>query len=112
MVNKIISLSVWGNNPRYIVGANRQYELAKKYYTVNPNDLYLLQQAITSKETTKEQTEYIKKTIQTGNKSTTGADTNVSQASSEDLFGKYKDLGFYLSNLPPSDYFLPWHKEI
>ena len=32
MVNKIISLSVWGNNPRYIVGANRQYELAKKYY--------------------------------------------------------------------------------
>jgi len=32
MVNKIISLSVWGNDTRYIVGANRQYELAKKYY--------------------------------------------------------------------------------
>ena len=32
MVNKIISLSVWGNDPRYIVGANRQYELAKQYY--------------------------------------------------------------------------------
>jgi hypothetical protein len=74
------------------------YELAKKYYTVNPNDLYLLQQAITSKETTKEQTEYIKKTIQTGNNSPTGADTNVSQASSENLFGKYKDLGFYFEN--------------
>lgn len=29
---KIISLSVWGNDPRYIVGANRQYELSKKYY--------------------------------------------------------------------------------
>ena len=32
MVKKIISLSVWGDNPRYIVGANRQYELAKHYY--------------------------------------------------------------------------------
>ena len=29
---KIISLSVWGNDPRYIVGANRQYELAKQFY--------------------------------------------------------------------------------
>jgi len=74
------------------------YELAKKYYTVNPNDLYLLQQAISSKETTKEQTEYIKKTIQTGNNSPTGANTNVAQSGSQDLFGKYKDLGFYFEN--------------
>ena len=29
---KIISISVWGDNPRYIIGANRQYELAKLYY--------------------------------------------------------------------------------
>ncbi|MGE5822417.1 MAG: hypothetical protein ACM31M_07530 [Nitrososphaerota archaeon] len=31
-MNKIISLSVWGCNPRYIIGASRQIELAKKYY--------------------------------------------------------------------------------
>ena len=31
-MNKIISMSVWGTNPRYIVGAIRQWELAKKYY--------------------------------------------------------------------------------
>jgi len=31
-MNKIISMSVWGNDPRYIVGAKRQIELAKKYY--------------------------------------------------------------------------------
>lgn len=31
-MNKIISMSVWGNDPRYIVGAKRQVELAKKYY--------------------------------------------------------------------------------
>lgn len=31
-MNKIISMSVWGDNPRYITGARRQIELAKKYY--------------------------------------------------------------------------------
>jgi hypothetical protein len=31
-MKKIISISVWGDSPRYIVGANRQYNLAKKYY--------------------------------------------------------------------------------
>lgn len=31
-MKKIISISVWGDNPRYIVGANRQYELAKEFY--------------------------------------------------------------------------------
>jgi hypothetical protein len=78
------------------------YELAKKYYTVNPNDLYQLQEAISSKETTKEQTEYIKKTVQTGVNSPTGAGTNVSQSggggNSQDLFKKYQNLGFYFGN--------------
>ena len=32
MVKKIISLSVWGNDPRYITGANIQYVLAKQFY--------------------------------------------------------------------------------
>jgi protein O-GlcNAc transferase len=31
-MNKIISMSVWGDNPRYIIGAKRQVELAEKYY--------------------------------------------------------------------------------
>lgn len=31
-MKKIISLSVWGDAPRYIVGAHRQYELAKLHY--------------------------------------------------------------------------------
>lgn len=74
------------------------YELAKKYYTVNPNDLFLLQQAITSKETTKEQTEFIKKTIQTGKDSPNAGDNNAAQAASENPFQKYTDLGFYFEN--------------
>jgi len=39
------------------------YELAKKYATINPNDLFQMQQAITSKEITKEQMEYVVSTI-------------------------------------------------
>ena len=31
-MKKIISISVWGDSPRYIVGAQRQYELAKQFY--------------------------------------------------------------------------------
>jgi hypothetical protein len=31
-MKKIISISVWGDNPRYIIGANKQYELAKEFY--------------------------------------------------------------------------------
>lgn len=30
-MNKIFSMSVWGSNPRYTVGAKRQIELCKKY---------------------------------------------------------------------------------
>jgi hypothetical protein len=50
------------------------YELAKKYQTVNPNDLFQLQQAITSKEMTREQIEYTRKTIESGVNSPNGAD--------------------------------------
>jgi protein O-GlcNAc transferase len=30
-MKKLISLSVWGSNPRYVIGAHRQIELAAKY---------------------------------------------------------------------------------
>jgi hypothetical protein len=32
MANKIISMSIWGDNPRYIIGTKKQVALAKKYY--------------------------------------------------------------------------------
>lgn len=51
-MKKIISISVWGNNPRYIVGAHRQVQLAQKYlpdwdfriYTDNPSNFKALHQ--------------------------------------------------------------------
>jgi hypothetical protein len=92
------------------------YELAKKYYTVNPNDLYQLQEAISSKETTKEQTEYIKKTVQTGVNSPTGADVNVAQegggGNTNVDFKKYEQLGFYFGNdYPKKDKPIPNYTE-
>jgi len=56
------------------------YELAKKYATVNPNDLFELQQAISSKEMTREQIEYTRKTIETGYNSPNGSDQGSSQS--------------------------------
>ncbi len=78
------------------------YELAKKYQTVNPNDLFQLQQAITSKEMTREQIEYTRKTIETGVNSPNGADSAVAQATInsevESLLKKYLNLGLYFGN--------------
>ena len=41
------------------------YELAKKYYTVNPNDLLEIQKEIQNQDVSTERTRYIKKTTQT-----------------------------------------------
>lgn len=78
------------------------YELAKKYVTVNPNDLFELQQAITSKEMTREQIEYTKKTIQSGFNSPNGGDVPISQSggggNTNELFKPYEYFGFYFGN--------------
>ena len=80
------------------------YELAKKYYTININDLYELQQLITSKEITKEQLTYAVKTIQTGVDSpvdgsngqpVTSSNTNTSTNFD---FNSYKNIAFYFDN--------------
>ena len=78
------------------------YELAKKYVTINPNDLFELQQAITSKEMTKEQIEYTKQTIQSGFNSPNGAGASVSQSggggNTNELFKNYIQFGLYFGN--------------
>ena len=78
------------------------YELAKKYVTINPNDLYELQQAISYKELSREQLIYAKVTIQSGDNSPNGGDQSVSQqggGGNTDLeFKDYLQLGFYFGN--------------
>ena len=72
------------------------YALAKKYYNVPPGDLYLLQQAITSKEITKEQLQYSLQTIQSGKDGGKGQDSKSNIPS--DPFPKYIQTGFYYGN--------------
>ena len=76
------------------------YELAKKYYTVNPNDLYLLQTAITSKELTREQLIVTKETIQSGFNAPNNGANSVSQSTPIDneYWKKYQQFGFYFAN--------------
>jgi hypothetical protein len=70
--------------------------LAKKYYTINPNDLFQLQQMISSKEMTKEQLTYAVKTIQPGN--TGGQGEPVKQTSEPIQIPNSKNIGFYFDN--------------
>jgi hypothetical protein len=74
------------------------YELAKKYYTINPNDLFQIQQAITSKELTKEQLEYAVSTVSTIPQvaQATGGNTANSELQ------KFINYGFYFDNDIPS----------
>ena len=76
------------------------YELAKKYYTINPNDLYLLQTAITSKDLTREQLISTKQTIQTGYNAPNGGADSITQATTADneYWKKYTQLGVYFAN--------------
>jgi hypothetical protein len=81
------------------------YELAKKYYTINPNDLFQIQQAITSKEITREQMQYAVQTVTVNDElsasnsgggvtgSNSGGDGNAN-----DLNAKYQQIGFYFGN--------------
>ena len=79
------------------------YELAKKYYTINPNDLFDIQQAITSKDLSYEQLEYTLKTLDTGDKSpngqgSTSSSANQSSTPNQDFKAKYENKGFYFHN--------------
>jgi len=76
------------------------YELAKKYYTVKPGELSYLQDMITSKDMTKEELEFTKQTIQTGNDAPNAGATPVAESSlnSEDYFKKYVQIAGYFGN--------------
>jgi outer membrane protein OmpA-like peptidoglycan-associated protein len=72
------------------------YELAKKYYTISPNDLFQLQQAITSKELTKEQIEYSLKGLDNS------AQVSSDGESINTIFNGYEQMGLYFDNDIPA----------
>ena len=75
------------------------YELAKKYYTISPNDLFDIQQAISSKELTREQLEYTISTIKTTPELSSDTGTG---GSPEATLKNYEQIGFYFDNDIPT----------
>jgi hypothetical protein len=71
------------------------YELAKKYYNVKPDDLRVMQKVIGEKEVTKDQIEYIKRTVQNGS---TGNDEPIKYTPIPNEFGNYRGTAFYFEN--------------
>ena len=75
------------------------YELAKKYYTVKPGELSYLQDMISSKNMTKEELQFTKQTIQTGNNAPNGGATPVTESSlGSDFFASYIQKAAYFGN--------------
>ena len=75
------------------------YELAKKYYTVKPGELSYLQDMISSKNMTKEELQFTKQTIETGNNAPNGGATPVTQSSlGSDFFKGYVQKAGYFGN--------------
>jgi len=85
------------------------YALAKKYYTISPNDLFQIQQAISSKEVTKEQMQYAVSTVTTIPQV---AGNNGNGGTNKDYFTKYKNIGFYFSNDYPKPKTSPNYTEM
>jgi hypothetical protein len=93
------------------------YELAKKYATINPNDLEQMQQAITSKEITKEQMEYVVSTITVNSPiaSSNGGGASASTpiiGNTEYFMSKYNQIGFYFANDYPKPSTSPSYPEM
>ena len=90
------------------------YELAKKYYTINPNDLFQIQQAITSKEITREQMQYAVNTINTtpqvaaANSGGGATGSGGGNATGDVNLNKYQQIAFYFGNdFPKKDKPIP-----
>jgi hypothetical protein len=90
------------------------YELARKYYTVNPNDIFEIQQRLQTKNVPGEDVEYYVRTIQTGGFNTTDGGTQgaggtlaaqTTQISSSGFdYTKLQNYGLYFDNdIPKPD---------
>ena len=112
IVNKVLANET--NKPRidsildsFFAGCRKYdlYELAKKYYTINPNDLFQIQQAITSKEITREQMQYVISTLDGDNPQLAASNSGggVTGSGGGEATGavelkKYQQIAFYFGN--------------
>jgi hypothetical protein len=81
------------------------YELANKYPLANPNDLYIIQTELDSKQVPKEQINWIKKELESGNNSSSNASIPEVQnpiINTQDITGFLQGTGFYFYNDVPA----------
>jgi hypothetical protein len=74
------------------------YELAKKYYTVNPNDIFEIQKELQYRDVSVERIRYIKKTVQTGDAGQPEIKSPGPQVTVEDLNSTYSNISAYFEN--------------
>jgi hypothetical protein len=74
------------------------YELAKKYYTVNPNDIFEIQKELQYRDVSVERIRYIKKTVQTGEAGQPEIKSPGPQVTVEDLNSTYSNISAYFEN--------------
>ena len=77
------------------------YELAKRYPLANPNDLYVIQTELDSKQLTKEQVEWIKRDVQTGVNTSTDVNnpkTGNPVLNFDTIQTGLQEQGFYFDN--------------
>jgi hypothetical protein len=74
------------------------YELAKKYYTIPPNDLFNIQEVITSKQESREQLRYILNDI---TNDAQVSEVNGSGSAPQNNFGQFVNKAFYFNNNQP-----------
>jgi outer membrane protein OmpA-like peptidoglycan-associated protein len=122
LVNETVKSRVDGILDSFFAGCRKYdlYELAQKYYTINPRDIFEIQQRLSTRNVTTEQVRTIVNTIQTGNDATTegggngagnqvkgnntGASGNSNEKFTGDIGALYFDNDIPLPSIPVESY--------
>ena len=111
IVNKVLSNStnserINGLLDSFFAGCKKYdlYELAKKYYTISPNELAVLQQVISSKDASKEAVGAIRNNQASGALNTGSQSQNTTQSvqqTASETFKQFENFAFFFPNAEP-----------
>ena len=111
IVNKVLSNTnnserINGLLESFLAGCKKYdlYELAKKYYTIPPNELAFLQQVISSKDASREVLSAIKNTTASGGLTTgnvSQSTTQPNQSTPSNNLTQYENFAFFFPNAQP-----------
>lgn len=111
IVNKVLSNAnnserINGLLDSFFAGCKKYdlYELAKKYYTISPNELAVLQQIVSSKQASKEVVGAIRNSQASGALNTGGQSQNTTQPvqqTASETFKQFENLALFFPNAQP-----------